>query len=71
MFASFKFPVQCFLQTVYSPIFFVQICLGMAWWHFNKVLSSVIVLLNSQLLSNDLILVLEDIVVDHSLHFEK
>lgn len=38
---------------------------------FKRVLSSVIVLLNTLLLSNDLILVLEEIVLDHSLHFEK
>lgn len=72
MFTSFDQISSAILYTdcLFSHIF-VQICLGVAWWRFNKVLSSVIVLLNSQLLSNDLILVLEEIVVDHSLHFEK
>ena len=35
------------------------------------IFSQVIILLKSQLLLDDLILVLEEIVVDHSLHFEK
>lgn len=35
------------------------------------IFSQVIVLLNSQLLSDDLIFVSEEIVVDHSLRFEK